>query len=331
MNIVKRLKISIAMATYNGGKYLQKQLDSFLTQTRLPDELVVTDDCSSDNTIQIIQAFAETAPFEVKWKQNENNLGYTANFNEALIRTTGDLVFLCDQDDVWFSEKIERMERYALDNPSALVVMNDAALTDGELNDTGLTKQGQIASLGKTNSSFVMGCCVVVRRELLDICLPIPASFNGHDNWIVKMAEGVEGKLVVSDILQWYRLHDDNTANSLVNQTKRVTRGMNFRQKLMNALIDNNLSVELKADAGQSISLIIRVRKSSTIAAQPLSVALSKYALELEERLAALEARCEIIGRPRHLRLPAIINFWQHGGYTHFSGIQSALRDLLLA
>ena len=99
------LRISIAMSTYNGGKYLQEQLDSFLAQTSLPDELVITDDCSTDNTLEIIQAFAAMAPFEVRWEQNEKNLGYTGNFNQALMKTTGDLVFLSDQDDVWFPEK----------------------------------------------------------------------------------------------------------------------------------------------------------------------------------------------------------------------------------
>jgi len=220
MSSVQPLKISIAMATYNGAKYLREQLDSFVAQTRLPDELVITDDCSTDNTIEIIQAFAATAPFAVRWEQNEKNHGYTGNFNHALMKTTGDLVFLSDQDDVWFPEKLAIMERYALDNPTALVMMNDAALTDAALNDTGLTKQGQIASAGLDQSAFVMGCCAVVRRELLDICLPIPAQFNGHDGWIVKLAEGVGRKHVVPDVLQWYRRHEANESQFIANSTR---------------------------------------------------------------------------------------------------------------
>ena len=86
------MKISIAMATYNGGKYLREQLDSFLAQTRLPDELVITDDCSTDDTLAIIETFAATAPFEVRWERNEQNLGYTGNFNKALMKAAGDLV-----------------------------------------------------------------------------------------------------------------------------------------------------------------------------------------------------------------------------------------------
>ena len=119
------LKISIAMATYNGAAYLQEQLDSFLAQTRLPDEVVITDDCSTDETLEIIKGFEESAPFNVHWEQNEHNLGYTGNFNKALIKTTGDLVFLSDQDDVWFRDKLEQVERYAAEHPAALVLMND--------------------------------------------------------------------------------------------------------------------------------------------------------------------------------------------------------------
>ena len=113
------------MATYNGEKYLKEQLDSFVQQTRQPDELVVTDDCSTDGTLGLLKAFAKTAPFDMAVHQNQRNYGYCGNFNQASMRTGGDLVFLSDQDDVWFPEKVERMARAAEDNPAALVLMND--------------------------------------------------------------------------------------------------------------------------------------------------------------------------------------------------------------
>lgn len=329
MSTDKPLKISIALATYNGGKYLQEQLVSFLAQNRLPDELVITDDCSTDNTLEIIQAFAAKAPFEVRWEQNEKNLGYTGNFNQALMKTTGDLVFLSDQDDVWFPEKLERMERYALDDPNAMVVMNDAALTDGELNDTGLTKQGQIASAGMTDSSFVMGCCVVVRRELLDICLPIPKHYKGHDGWIVKIAEGIGRKRVVADILQWYRRHDANESQFIANRTTKVTRGMVFRRSLMNAFIGSDHATQLSAATDQARCFLDGVRNASDRANQPFSAALSKYAVELKERLVAIEQRRTIREKPRIARLPAIVDLWRRGGYVQFSGMKSAVRDLV--
>jgi len=117
------MRISIALATYNGEIYLSQQLDSFVVQTRMPDELVITDDCSTDNSLKICKKFAETAPFDVFIYENESNLGYCGNFNRALSKTTGSLVFLSDQDDVWFPEKIKTITKLALDNPKYLLIM----------------------------------------------------------------------------------------------------------------------------------------------------------------------------------------------------------------
>ena len=215
-----------------------------------------------------------------------------------------------------FLKKLERMERYALDDSSALVVMNDAALTDGELNDTGLTKQGQIASAGMTSSSFVMGCCAVVRRELLDACLPIPTHYKGHDGWIVKMAEGVGRKRVVSDVLQWYRRHDENESQFIANRTTKVTRGMAFRRTLMNAFLGNDPHKQLSTATDQARCFLEGVRDASTRAVEPLSAALSKYAVELEARLMAVEQRRMVRVKPRLARLPAIVDLWRGGGYA---------------
>jgi glycosyltransferase involved in cell wall biosynthesis len=102
------MKTSIALATYNGEKYVEEQLDSYLTQTVLPDELIVSDDCSTDATQQMLGAFAKKAPFRVVLLCNIENVGYGQNFSRALSQTTGDLVFLSDKDDVWFPEKIAK-------------------------------------------------------------------------------------------------------------------------------------------------------------------------------------------------------------------------------
>lgn len=217
------MKVSIAMATYNGAKYLQAQLQSIVDQIRRPDELIITDDCSTDETESIVREFAKTAPFKVEFYRNEKNLGYCGNFNAALMKTTGDLVFLCDQDDVWFPEKIEHMIDVAERNPEALVVMNDAALTDGDLNNVGLTKIGQLKSAGFSMHDFVMGCCCAVRRDLLDFCLPIPDEFTAHDGWIVWFADGLKRKYVIETVLQQYRRHGANESDFLANSTVKVT------------------------------------------------------------------------------------------------------------
>ncbi|MFT6754528.1 MAG: glycosyltransferase involved in cell wall biosynthesis, partial [Candidatus Azotimanducaceae bacterium] len=124
------MKISIALTTYNGAAYLQAQLNSYLVQERLPDELVVCDDVSTDETVTILEAFKKTAPFQVRVIINELNLGFTKNFEKALLNCSGDLVFLSDQDDVWYPEKILVVVKAFLLNPDKYLLIHDGDLVD---------------------------------------------------------------------------------------------------------------------------------------------------------------------------------------------------------
>jgi len=323
------------MATYNGAQYIQEQLQSFVDQTRQPDELIITDDCSSDETEAIVREFAKTAPFAVEFHRNEKNFGYCGNFNAALMKTTGDLVFLSDQDDVWFPDKIEHMIGVAERNPQALVVMNDAALTDGELNEVGLTKLGQIRSAGFSMKAFVMGCCCAVRRELLDFCMPIPAGIKGHDNWIVGFAEAVNGKFVENRVLQYYRRHETNESQFLVNRTTKVTR----RHAQIHLLLQSGKSLKNLFDGNS------RQRESDWIAQQQmridgiqqvLSAAPEKYRGRICEMLDKAENNAKIyklrIGVREKRILPRIfatLGLLFRGGYRNTQGLKAVLRDLM--
>jgi glycosyltransferase involved in cell wall biosynthesis len=230
------MKISIAMATYNGENYVLAQLQSFVNQSRQPDEVVITDDCSTDNTVALIEEFAKTAPFDVRVSVNDKNLGYAGNFNAALLDTTGDLVFLSDQDDVWYPNKIWHMVSLAEKNPDFFIYMNDALLTDGELNSVNLTKYGQIKTAGLSDELFVMGCCCAIRREFLDIVLPIPANLKAHDNWLVEIADGLDAKLIEPTVLQYYRRHDNNVSQSYVNLLNKANKFTVYLQVLKSTL-----------------------------------------------------------------------------------------------
>lgn len=224
------------MATYNGAEYIEAQLQSFTTQTCLPDELVVSDDGSTDNTVARVETFAKRAPFPVIVVRNRKNLGYAGNFNIALERTTGDLIFLSDQDDVWLPEKLEKILALSQCEPAYLLYMNDALLTDGELNSLNLTKYTQIKSIGLSNESFVMGCCCAIRRELLDFALPIPNGLKGHDNWLVGIADGISAKRIDKDVLQYYRRHDRNESQFIANRSSPVSRWNRYADGIINAL-----------------------------------------------------------------------------------------------
>lgn len=328
------MKISVALATYNGARYLEAQLDSFLAQTCLPDELIISDDGSKDETPEIVERLAATAPFPVFWSRNERNLGYCGNFNAALLRTTGDLVFLSDQDDVWFPEKIERMVGLAQANPRALVLMNDAALTDAALSDTGLTKQGQIRSAGLSDKVFVMGCCAAVRRELLDLCLPIPEGLRAHDNWIVGIADALERKLILPDVLQYYRRHGNNESQWIVNRASRVTRWdyqvadwqMRLRRWFRGSIRITPTSGALMPP---QVFMLQWARRAAERAPEWLRGDLVRYLENLQRHDQVLQKRHEIQRLPFSKRLVNVFAFWRAGGYACFAGFKSAMRDLL--
>lgn len=322
------MKISIAMATYNGAKYILEQLQSFADQTRLPDELIITDDCSTDETETIVREFAKTAPFHVEFHRNEKNLGYGGNFNAALMKTSGDLVFLSDQDDVWFPEKIEHMVAVADRNPQALVVMNDAALTDGELNELGLTKVGQIRSAGFGLQAFMMGCCCGVRRELLNLCLPIPEVIKGHDDWIAGFADALDGKVVDPRVLQYYRRHESNESQFICNRTTKVTR--------MQAHIHSVKKLFAEDVRQKEQNKILRQQLMISRIQQGLTVAPDKHRARWQKMLEATKTQAEnfrlrVGAREKWLlpRIYAVLTLLMKGGYRHTSGLRAVLRDLM--
>lgn len=329
-----RMKVSIAMATYNGEEHLQAQLDSFVAQTRQPDELVVTDDCSTDDTPAILKSFAASAPFKVIYDRNPRTYGYAGNFNQALLKTTGDLVFLSDQDDVWFPEKLERIAAITAEDPRALVVMNDAALTDADLSDTGLTKLGQINSAGLMESAFVMGCCAAVKRDLLDLCLPVPYEFWAHDSWIVQIAEQMGRRRIVGEVLQYYRRHGANQSLFIANRTSRVTRMDVLFSKLEDA------AARIKKMPESSINRLDRVlssqlvmlewvRVTSMIAPDPYASELSEFEKKLWKNVSLLNERDAMRQLSVFRRAAQAIRFWRNGGYEQFSGVKSLVSDIL--
>lgn len=321
------MNISIAMATYNGAQYLSAQLQSFVDQTRQPDELIITDDCSSDETEAIVREFAKIAPFSVMFYRNEKNLGYCGNFNAALMKTSGDLVFLSDQDDVWFPEKIAHMVEVAERNAEMLVLMNDAALTDGELNEVGLTKVGQIRSAGLGIEGFVMGCCAAIRRELLDFCLPIPEGIRAHDNWLVKIADGLGAKFVDTEVLQYYRRHESNESQFIANRTTRVSGA--------GALLDATRSIFDTDTRRIQQRNLDQLRIFAEGIEQITSHAPEKYQSELREllektrgRSSWMDERMDIRRRSVVSRIIAASRFLMNGGYSDVGGVKAFLRDL---
>ena len=128
-------KISVALCTYNGQQFLRQQLQSIQQQSRLPDELIVCDDGSSDQTVRIARDFAASASFPVRISENDHNLGFVANFEQAILLCGGDLITLCDQDDIWYPNRLERTEQEFTAHPEVGLVFSDGDLIDEFLGD----------------------------------------------------------------------------------------------------------------------------------------------------------------------------------------------------
>jgi glycosyltransferase involved in cell wall biosynthesis len=219
--IKNKLKISIAMTTFNGGSYLNEQLNSFLGQDTLPDELVIFDDGSTDETIQIISEFSKSSPFLVKLEINEFNVGVTSNFEKALNACSGDIIFISDQDDVWMPGKISKIIKlFEMDfSKKILIVANDAFITSDDITDVQGSLLKNVIQATGTQKDFVHGCCTAVRKEFLKIALPVPVHSNwkiGYDEWLHMAGNWLGARVIEKQPLQYYRRHNANVSNSVV-------------------------------------------------------------------------------------------------------------------
>lgn len=227
----QRLTISIAMTTYNGERFLQEQLDSFLQQTRLPDELVVCDDGSQDSTVTIVQSFVSKAPFAVRLFVNKTNLGFSKNFEKAIGLCNGDLIFCSDQDDIWLPEKIETFEKLFYECPEVGCLICDVEMVDENLKPLdiamwivrGFTPRLQKQfNQGKNLSvlfrvDFIQGCALAFRGELRHLILPIPPSW-GFDYWIgFALSFFGEVRLIPRKLIKYRRHYNQFTSGQYQN------------------------------------------------------------------------------------------------------------------
>src|ERR1700723_2014959 len=144
MSLSRQYRISVALCTYNGERFLRHQLESIQQQTRLPDELVVCDDRSTDQTFAIVREFAARVSFPIVIVQNPETLGSARNFEKAIRLCTGDLIALSDQDDLWYPNRLQRSEHEFIAHPQAGLVFSDADVIDEQNRPLGATLWQQL-------------------------------------------------------------------------------------------------------------------------------------------------------------------------------------------
>lgn len=222
---VPALKLSVAMCTYNGERFVADQLRSILGQSRSVDEIVVSDDGSNDGTLdrvrETLAAYAGKAP-ELRVLAGER-LGIVRNFARAVEACTGDIIFLCDQDDVWLPSKVWEIAALFERDPGALLACSDAHLVDGNLEPLGRSQFQMVRMTDGLRRSLegpsgfevlmrrnvVTGATAAFRRSLLKVALPFADGWM-HDGWLAIMAAAGGGLRLVAKPLVLYRQHGSN-------------------------------------------------------------------------------------------------------------------------
>lgn len=319
------MKVSIAMATYNGANYLQEQLVSFAAQTRCPDELIVCDDCSNDETVLIIEEFSRVSPFPVRLIKNSFNLGFVKNFEKAIALCTGELIFLSDQDDVWFPEKVEYIENVFLKGDGKLLLIHDGQLVDENLQWHGATKLGQIRAGWGNDQEFITGALSVIHSNLKASVLPFPSSIAvGHDAWIHLIANSLGCRQVVEHQLQLIRRHTSNTSQWVASSVTKINKldayQSQFSTTPANSYADRIYLNQTMTDRLRSIH-IERPKD------YPLHVITASLKYLKDERL-ALEHREKLLKAGFLARRVAALRMLVLREYKYFNGVRSFLRDM---
>lgn len=233
---VSKSTISIAMCTFNGADYLQEQLVSIVKQTRLPDELVVCDDGSTDSTLQILGEFEKDTPFPVRIYCNKIRLGATKNFEKAIKLCKGEIIFLSDQDDIWLPQKIKKIVETFKKNPDTGYIFSNALVIDEKLNSIDGTLWEYVSFTANRRRKFEQGNQIevliersVVTGATMALCktktnwiLPIPEEWV-HDKWIALLASAAEEKgIFIEEPLIKYRLHSKQSIGINIDGDKKL-------------------------------------------------------------------------------------------------------------
>ncbi|NOR55884.1 MAG: glycosyltransferase [Sulfurovum sp.] len=247
--------ISIAMCTYNGERFIEEQIDSILNQSYANFELIITDDGSSDNTIEIIKKYLEHDK-RIKLYQNENNLGFVKNFEKAISLCSGNYIALADQDDSWKQNKLEVFIEKIEDN---VLIYSDALLIDEYSIETGkeLIRPDKNLVSGSNNRAFLLENCVsgntlMFKRELLEHLIPIPSDISFHDIWITFVASTYGSIIYTDESMTYYRRYSEQITKTREKDYEgffdRFEKKKNIRQDNANVVVkdlENFLSLSI--------------------------------------------------------------------------------------
>ncbi|MDH6235955.1 glycosyltransferase family 2 protein [Cryobacterium sp. CG_9.6] len=325
------MTVSVALCTYNGATYLAEQVLSILNQTMPPTQIVVSDDGSTDETLQVLDqvlsAWSTAHPgdtLEVMLLRNATALGVTANFEQALAACTGQLIALSDQDDVWVPERLEQMAAEFDRRPALQLLHADARLVDEAGNPLGYSL---LSTLGVSTTdltavhegraldallrrNIVTGATMMVRRELVARARPFPPAWV-HDEWLAVVAAATGLVDLLEKPLTDYRQHGSNQIGVTTLDASGKLGRLRAPRSARNArLLARATALQDRAPA--------------------LDPAPSDLVLQTIAAKVAHEQMRSGLAPARLFRIPPILRAWRAGNYTRFGlGLQDVLRDLV--
>lgn len=238
--------ISVCMATYNGSKYIREQIDSILPQLSENDELIISDDHSTDCTLKIIQSYKDT---RIKIFENELEKGVTHNFENALLHSKGDIIFLADQDDVWLPNKLNKMKEILIYGQYNIVLSN-CSMTDLNLNiikkeyydENWPMEKSLIANIYKC---ACLGSCLAFTRQTLNLLLPFPKHIILHDLWIFLFCIANLKVGYIREPLMLYRRHQNTVTFAGRKSENSLFTKIKFRIYAIVVLIQRTLNYRI--------------------------------------------------------------------------------------
>lgn len=206
--------ISICMATYNGERYIKEQIASILPQLTHVDEIIITDDGSTDRTEEYVNTFSDS---RIKFIKNPMQLGYIKNFEHALSLASGDIVFLSDQDDIWLPGKIIKMSQTLAESNCNGIVCDAKIINDNNeiLQDSYFQKRKSKAGFWQNlYKNSYHGCCMAVKRTVIEMTIPFPISSVPHDYLLGAVADLTGGVIFYKEKLVLHRRHENNASST---------------------------------------------------------------------------------------------------------------------
>lgn len=316
------------MCTYNGVRFLDDQLASLVSQSRQPDEVVVCDDCSTDSSVALLKEFAAVAPFPVHVHENTTRLGSTKNFERAISLCQGDVIALCDQDDIWDSQKLHATEDRFVENPNVGLVFTDAEIVDARAKSLGynlwetLNFDKALQSRIRSPAAFgvlsqrplVTGATMAFRTEFRDLILPIPSAIALiHDGWTALMISLVAPLDIVNRPMMKYRQHDAQQLGASLSAAAEIPTGILERARTRYSFAEEVNKLEAVRER-------VQARKDRYE---------FRFAGEVDHRLKHMRKRVEISQRGPS-RIASVFGELLTGRYHRYSnGFYSVAKDLI--